>query len=125
MTGSGGRKSYKLDNCAATDEYDEDYQEKFYRKMTDWNYEREYRIFLTDKFHRYDEKFSRNLQYDLKTLTGIIFGIRTTPDDKLEVIQKLVRLKKSVRDFEFFQAEYDDETQIISVREKFLLIKPP
>ena len=125
LTGSGGVKSYKLDDCAATDEYDEDYQEKFYRKMTDWDYEREYRIFLTDKFHSYDEKFSRNLQYDLKTLTGIIFGIRTTPDDKLEVIQKLVRLKKSVRNFEFFQAEYDDETQIISVREKFLLIKPP
>ena len=49
--------------------------------------------------------------------------MRTTLDDKLELIQKLVRLRKSVRDFEFYQAEFDDETQIISVREKFLLIK--
>ena len=78
---------------------------------------------MTDKFHRYNNKFSRNLQYDLNALTGIVFGIRTTPDDKLELIQKLVRLKKSVQDFKFFQAEYDDESQIISVREKFLLIK--
>ena len=91
--------------------------------MTDWNYEREYRIFLKDKFYRYADKFARNLRYDLKALTGIIFGIRTTLDDKLELIQKLVRLKKSLQDFEFFQAEYDDETQIISVREKILLTK--
>ena len=121
LTGRGGVKSYKLDDGAATD-YDEDYQEKFYRKMTDWRHEREYRIFLTDRFYRYADKFARNLRYDLKTLTGIIFGIRTTLDDKLELIQKPVRLRKSVRDFEFFQAEYDDETQIISVREKLLLV---
>ena len=121
LTGRGGVKSYKLDDGAATD-YDEDYQEKFYRKMTDWRHEREYRIFLTDRFYRYADKFARNLRYDLKTLTGIIFGIRTTLDDKLELIQKLARLKKSVQDFEFFQAEYDDETQIISVREKLLLV---
>ncbi|MBR3050439.1 MAG: DUF2971 domain-containing protein [Selenomonadaceae bacterium] len=123
LTGRGGVKSYKLTDCAVPDEYDDDYQEKFYRKMTDWNYEREYRIFLKDKFYRYADKFARNLQYDLKTLTGIIFGIRTTLDDKLELIQKLARLKKSLQNFEFFQAEYDDETQIISVREKILLTK--
>ena len=123
LTGKNGVKSCKLDEIEAAGEYDDVYHEKFYRKTADWYHEREYRIFLPDKFYRYDDKFARNLKYDLKTLKGIIFGIRTTLDDKLELIQKLVRLLKSVRDFEFYQAEFDDETQIISVREKFLLIK--
>jgi len=93
--------------------------------MTDWNHEREYRIFLPDEFHRYADKFSRHLRYDLSLLKGIIFGLRTTLDDKLNLLQKLSRLGKSIRDFEFFQAEYDDETQLISVREKNLLTRIP
>lgn len=123
LTGLGGRKSKKLTASEGESKYIEDYQEKFYRKITDWHYEREYRIFLPDRFHRYADKFTRNLKYDLRTLTGIVFGIRTTLDDKLEILQKLSRLGKSIRDFEFFQAEYDDETQIISIREKNLLMK--
>ena len=123
LTGKNGVKSRKLTEIESAGEYDDIYREKFYRKTADWYHEREYRIFLADKFYRYDDKFSRNLKYDLKTLKGMIFGIRTTLDDKLELIQKLIRLRKSVRDFEFYQAEFDDETQIISVREKFLLIR--
>lgn len=120
LTGLDGEKSCKLAAVAA-DGYDDDYREKFYRKSDDWHHEHEYRIFLPDKFYHYNNRFARQLPYDLKMLTGMIFGIRTTLDDKLELIQKLVRLRKSLGDFEFFQAEYDDETQIISVREKILL----
>lgn len=122
LTGKNGIKSYKLLDGSENEYYD-NYREKFYRKMTDWSYEHEYRIFLSDKYYRYADKFARNLKYDLKTLTGIIFGLRTTLDDKLEILQKLSRLRKSISDFQFFQAEYDDETQIISIREKILLTK--
>ena len=122
LTGRGGIRSEKL-NAPETLNYYDDYQEKFYRKTTDWLHEREYRIFLSDRFYRYGDKFARSLRYDLNALTGIIFGIRTTFDDKLKLIQKLNRLDKNVSNFDFFQAEYDDETQIISVREKNLLIK--
>ena len=122
LTGLDGAKSCKLEEFAA-DVYDDDYREKFYCKTDDWHHEHEYRIFLSDKFYHYNNRFARQFQYDAQTLKGIIFGIRTTLDDKLELIQKLVRLRKSLRDFEFFQAEYDDETQIISVREKILLTK--
>ena len=123
LTGAGDVKSCKLSEEETAGEYDEIYREKFYRKTLDWQNEREYRIFLPDKFYRYGDKFSRALRYDLNALRGIIFGLRTTLDDKFELIQKLVRLKKSLRDFEFYQAEFDDETQKISVREKFLLVK--
>ena len=78
---------------------------------------------MPDKFQNYSDKFSRTLKYDLKSLKGIIFDLRTTLEDKLEIIQKLVRLKKSVNDFEFYQVEFDDDTQKIYVREKFLIIK--
>ena len=123
LTGLDGAKSLKLDEDIAAIGYDDDYREKFYRKSDDWHHEHEYRIFLSDKFNHYGNRFLRQLQYDAKTLKGMIFGIRTTLDDKLELIQKLVRLRKSLGDFEFFQAEYDDDTQIISVREKLLLTK--
>lgn len=122
LTGKGGVKSCKLENSDAGN-YDGDYHEKFYRKLNDWNHEREYRIFLSDRFYRYGDKFARKLRYNPGTLTGIIFGLRTTLDDKLKLIQKLERLGKTVSNFEFFQAEFDDETQVISIREKTLLTK--
>ena len=123
LTGINGTKSKKLDESNISDEYDDIYCEKFYRKTFDLEHEKEYRIFLPDKFQNYSNKFSRTLKYDLKALKGIIFGLRTTFEDKLELIQKLVHLRKSVNDFEFYQAEFDDDTQKIYVREKFLLIK--
>ena len=121
LTGRGGVRSSKLDEKLA-DEYDADYREKFYHKLNDWRHEHEYRLFLPDKFYRYGDRLARRLRYDVDALKGIIFGIRTSIDDKLELIQRLVRLRKSLHDFEFWQAEYDDETQLISVREKNLLI---
>ena len=123
LTGRNGIKSRKLNEEIAAGEYEDDYREKFYRKTADWNYEREYRIFLPDKFYRYGNRMTRNLRYDLNALKGIIFGIRTTLDDKFKLLRKLERLGKSVRNFEFFQAEFDDETQLISIREKILLMK--
>lgn len=122
LTGKGGVKSCKLEHSDAGN-YDGDYHEKFYRKLNDWRHEREHRILLSDRFYRYGDKFARKLRYNPNALTGIIFGLRTTLDDKLKLIQKLDRLGKSVGNFEFFQAEFDDETQLISVREKTLLTK--
>ena len=75
LTGKNGVKSCKLDEIEATGEYDDVYHEKFYRKTADWYHEREYRIFLPDEFHRYADKFSRHLRYDLSLLKGIIFGL--------------------------------------------------
>lgn len=123
LTGRGGLKSKKLTAPKSTEGYVYDYQEKFYRKIMDWHHEREYRIFLADRFSRYTDRLARNLKYDLKMLTGIIFGIRTTLDDRFKILQKLAKLGKSIRDFDFFQAEYDDDTQLISIREKILLTK--
>jgi len=37
LTGSGGVKSSKLSEGATPDNYHDDYREKFFRKMTDWN----------------------------------------------------------------------------------------
>ena len=122
LTGADGVKSFKLDKQSAEDEYYDVYREKFYRKLPAWRHEQEYRIFLPDEFYRYEEKLARKLKYDSHALKGMVFGLLTSLDDKIELIQRLVRLRKSVRDFEFFQAEFDDETQQISVREKFLPI---
>ena len=123
LTGRGGLKSKKLTAPKSTEGYVYDYQEKFYRKIMDWHYEREYRIFLADRFFHYTDRLARNLKYDLNILTGIIFGIRTTLDDRFKILQKLAKLGKSIRDLDFFQAEYDDDMQSIYIREKILLTK--
>ena len=101
--------------------YKKDYHDKFFIKMPEWDHEDEYRALLADKFQKYDEPLSRCLKYDLNSLKGVVFGIRTTITDKLELIQKLRRLK-SLDDFEFWQAEYDDKFKNISIRRQSLFV---
>ncbi|PZR24218.1 MAG: DUF2971 domain-containing protein [Flavobacterium psychrophilum] len=88
----------------------------FYRgattKLQDWSYENEYRLILTNMLHDFDTVENRKLKYDFNSLEGIIFGIKTTAEDKLKII-KIVdeKCKKYNRnDFNFYQAYYSKES---------------
>lgn len=94
------------------------YDAKTYRKLKAWEHEVEYRVALTNTFYDYSEPESRNLKYDLKLLRGVIFGISTSEYDKKRIMEKLHDHAEELADFKFYQAEYDDETQSIAVREK-------
>ena len=91
------------------------YEDRFYRAITiktkDWEYEREYRLILDDRSDAFDEEKNRILTYNLNSLKGIIFGIKTTDEDKLRVIEIVQRkCKENNRtDFKFFQAYYSQE----------------
>ena len=108
------------DEQAWRDNYWAAYEAKTYRKLKAWEYEQEYRITLSNTFHSFNTKDSRNLKYDPKILKGIIFGINTSEYDKKRIMEKLLEQSKELGEFTFYQAEYDDAKQEIVIRKKNL-----
>ena len=102
-----------------------DYRNNFLRDVTfktrDWEYEQEYRLILEDTLSQYNEKNDRKLTYDFNSLKGIIFGIRTSREDKLKIIQIIEKKKKCAgnnqTDFTYFQAYYSANDSKIHKRE--------
>ncbi|MYB00495.1 DUF2971 domain-containing protein [Candidatus Poribacteria bacterium] len=112
----------KISECAAhigpdrdEDTWRKKYWNKFFRDITiktkDWAYEQEYRLILEDGLSEFNKRSDRTLTYDFNSLKGIIFGIRTSDEDKrkiIEIIEKKCE-KYNRADFKFFQADYSAE----------------
>lgn len=90
---------------------------KTYHKMTEWAHEQEYRIAYTDMLMEYKKGDKRLIKYNPKALTGIIFGIRTSEYDKMQIM-KAVEENGPYENLKFYQAEYNDEKRKIEVRPK-------
>ncbi|HHQ4693661.1 TPA: hypothetical protein ACSP2S_000381 [Aeromonas veronii] len=79
------------------------------QKSCDWKFENEYRLILDDRSRDYATLNKKTLlNYDFKSLKGIIFGINTSHEHKLKAIQILSRkaCENNHYDFNFFQAYY-------------------
>jgi hypothetical protein len=77
-------------------------------KLKEWEYEKEYRLIVHGDFVDYSKSADRKLFYDFNSLEAIIFGIKTSREDKLKIvriIQQKCQLAKRT-DFEFYQAYY-------------------
>ena len=93
------------------------YWNNFFRDVTfktkDWEYEQEYRLILEDGLSQFNEKDDRKLTYDFDALKGVIFGIRTSIEDKSKIIDLIEKKKKcdgnNQTDFKYFQAYYSDK----------------
>lgn len=80
-------------------------------KTKDWKYEQEYRLILEDRRSQFEDNEDRTLRYDFNSLKGIIFGLKTSDEDKQQII-KIVEekcRKNNREDFKLFQAYYSDE----------------
>jgi hypothetical protein len=103
------------------------YWDAFYhaitRKLKAWYYEREHRLVLSGTFFDFTSDESRTLKYDFKDLEGIIFGIKTPSDAKLEIFKILEDKCRSTgrTDFKFYQAFYARATGTIEHAELNLL----
>ena len=68
-----------------------EYWKNFYRdisvKTRDWEYEKESRMILNSFLDDLSDKKRRTLTYNFNSLKGIIFGIRTSNTDKLEIMK--------------------------------------
>lgn len=98
--------------------YWEVYEAKTYRKIKAWQHENEYRLALTNNLGEFYNPESRNLGYAPEHLKGLIFGINTSEYDKKRIMEKLLARAGELKDFQFYQAEYDDEKQSISMHKK-------
>ena len=99
----------------------------FYRDITvkskNWEYEEEYRLILGDGLSEFKEGKSRALRYDFNSLKGIIFGIKTSDDHRLKIIEIIQEKceEYSRTDFKFYQAYRSSETGDIRKHEIQLL----
>ena len=91
--------------------YENNFRRAITTKTKDWEYEQECRLILEDGSDEFNEENNRALTYNFNSLKGIIFGINTSDEDKLKIIEILQRKCKenSRTDFKFFQAYYSPE----------------
>ncbi len=99
------------------------YWDSFMRDITvktrDWEYEQESRLILYGLLDDVLEERRRKLIYDFNSLKGIIFGIRTSDEHKMRIIEVIKRkCRVSGRaDFKFYQAYYSHRDGDIQRRE--------
>lgn len=121
LTGTSG-----ISSCISAFENKDVWREKYwnafnmknYRKLASWAYEEEYRLVIEYSFYDYSTPETWTLTYDSKTLKGVIFGIRTSEYDKLQIVESLSSKTDLNKDFAFWQAEYDESQQRIRIRQK-------
>ena len=84
-------------------------------KSKDWEYEQESRLILHGLLDLALDKRRRTLSYKFESLTGIIFGIRTSDEDKIRIIDIIQKkcLENERTDFGFFQAYYSPKHEDI------------
>lgn len=105
------------------EQYWKDYNRKYCSKMPVWAYEEEYRILTSDSsIHSYSSS-ERNIEYKTDILIGVIFGMKTSIQDKKDILKSLEKSGKDLNKVEFYQAEYDDDTCSILLRKKYRLSK--
>ena len=98
------------------DAYWSDYLEAYFTKMTAWEYEQEYRMRVTDAFFD-DSKSFKLIPYSRECLTGVIFGIKTSLEDKCKILKVTKEAGYNLNSFDIREAIYDGTTR------KFEIIK--
>lgn len=95
--------------------YWDTYRQGITRKTRHWENEREHRLIFDHTFIDASDKDTRTLRYNFTSLRGIIFGIKTTEQNKYKIL-KIIREKckqHNRTDFEFYQAYYESKTDSI------------
>ncbi|MCY3994380.1 MAG: DUF2971 domain-containing protein [Caldilineaceae bacterium] len=92
-------------------EHWKDFQRDISIKNKDWEYEQECRLILHGLLDSSLDECRRALTYKFDSLKGIIFGIRTSDQDKLNIIDVIQRKCQANErsDFQFFQAYFSPE----------------
>ena len=99
--------------------YHENYRKSITVKLNDWKKENEYRLTMHSFAIDITDSKTRAIKYDFQDLEGIIFGINTTPEDKMKIVAKIEQLCEASKrdDFKFYQARYDSAQNKIRIDE--------
>lgn len=100
------------------DSYWEDNFKVYHTKLPEWEYEREYRLFITDTFYDYNrgEKDYVFLKFAPEQLKGVIWGINTTLSDKAKIYSAIESAGRKPNTLDFYQSQYNTESNEIVVR---------
>lgn len=94
------------------------------RKLDSWAYEREYRICIDNSLGTYNTSDKRNIEYTPNALKGLIFGMKTSEFDMKRIFDAIpIECWGGDKDFEFYQAEYDDETMEFYIRKILMFVR--
>jgi hypothetical protein len=111
----GTRSSCLDDVFGSHQQWNEQYWANFYKaittKLSDWNYEKEYRLILNSFLLDLGQPARRTLKYDFNDLEAITFGIETRIEDKIKIMQIIESKCRSHKrkHFKFYQAYYSRE----------------
>ncbi|PBP97454.1 DUF2971 domain-containing protein [Pseudomonas congelans] len=95
-------------------------------KLQEWRFENEYRLILSPSTIDLSQNKDRVTNYDFQSLEGIIFGIKTSIEDKVKIVKTIEVLcsKYNRTDFSFYQAWYDPNSKKIQHSKLNILISP-
>lgn len=93
-------------------------------KLEAWKHENEHRLILTS-YANISQPKHRVLSYSFDNLEGVIFGIKTSDEDKTALIEKFSHhIKRTKRtDFNFYQAYFDRPSNTIQYKAMDILNK--
>lgn len=97
--------------------YWDSFQRTVTKKLNDWSHEDEYRLLLYGMALDYSDNQDRALKYKFEDLDGIIFGMRTPPGKKREIVS-LIHEKCEAEnrpDFDFYQSYYSAKSGKIEI----------
>ena len=86
------------------------YELVYTRKYSDWKDEREARGLLMDYSDKFKNKDTRKISYPRNLLKGIIFGVNTSEQDKIKILDILAKHREDlITDFKVYQSYFDIE----------------
>lgn len=88
-------------------------------KLKEWEYEGEYRLLLSSGIGDLTMKEDRLLKYNFSDLAGIIFGIRTPMEKRVEIIKLVEKKCKELKVYgiKFYQASYSSQDGKMATQE--------
>lgn len=94
------------------------YPKVYLRKLPDWAHEREYRIVLLSNLGFYKDTKDRLLEYKFEDLEEIIFGMKTSREARIKIIEIVEKkCKESKREkFDFYEMMYSSENNQLCKR---------
>jgi len=114
--GAGGRSACAEELFDRPDEWRSRHWQSFQQgvttKLKDWEREREFRLIVKGDGARFSDAKSRSLEYEFPALKGIVFGIKTSTEDKLSIARVIeAKCRAAGRaDFQFFQAYFSQRS---------------
>lgn len=122
LTNGAGERSICADEILSSSNeiWRSNYWSKFHHGITtksrDWDYEKEYRLILSSSLIDFSDRKDRKLKYNFNDLDGIIFGIKTSLEHKLAIMEIIGKKcqTETRKDFNFYQASFSHDKGCIT-----------